>query len=382
MRLALVHDYLSQDGGAERVLKAMHEIWPAAPIFLLFHDRVKMPHFIAADIRESFLARLPGGRTHYQWYLPWMPLATERLNLSGFDVVVSTSSLFAKGVITHPGTLHISYCHTPPRFLWADTHEYIDELNYSRLIKSFLPPVIHRLRLWDKMSADRVDHFIANSKTVQNRIAKYYRRDSSVIYPPTDTHLFTPHPIIKDYFVAGGRLVPYKRLDLVIQVFNRLRLPLKIFGTGPEMGRLRSLAKPNIEFMGRISDTAKADLLGHAQAFIHPQHEDFGITPIEAMASGRPVIAYGQGGATETVIPGETGIFFQSQSWESLLDTVLNFNPATWDSAKIQTHAQKFSLPNFKNNLQQFVANRFEEFKKGVRQTSFPYHWHTTTELT
>ncbi|MSU75039.1 MAG: glycosyltransferase family 4 protein [Candidatus Magasanikbacteria bacterium] len=368
MRLALVHDYLAQDGGAERVLKAIHELWPEAPIFLLFHDRHKMPHFVAADIRESFLAKLPGGRSHYQWFLPWMPLATERLNLSDFDVVLSASSLFAKGVITHPGTLHISYCHTPPRFLWGGTHEYVDELNYGRLVKTFLPPIIHRLRLWDKMSADRVDHFIANSKTVQSRIAKYYRRDSHLLYPPTDTASFTPSLDIGNYFVAGGRLVPYKRLDLVVRAFNRLGHPLKIFGTGQELDQLRAMAKPHIEFLGRITDEDKAKLLAGAMAFIHPQLEDFGITPIESMAAGRPVIAYGEGGATETVIPGETGVLFPKQSWESLLDAVVHFEETAWDQNKIRAHAEKFDVTHFKNRLGQFVNDRYEEFKTGLRQ--------------
>ncbi|HYE59751.1 MAG TPA: glycosyltransferase, partial [Candidatus Kapabacteria bacterium] len=326
MRIALVHDYLSQDGGAERVLKAFHEIWPDAPIFVLFHDTDKIPGFENADIRESFLAKLPFGRKKYQWFLPWMPFATERHNLHQFDVVISNTSAFAKGVLTRPDTLHISYCHTPTRYLWTDTHEYIAELKYNRLIKSLLPRLIYRLRLWDKMSVDRVDHFIANSDTVRHRIQKYYRRESDIIYPPVDTHLFSVHPTVGDYFVSGGRLVPYKRFDLLIHVFNRLGWPLKIFGTGPEMERLKAVAKPNIHFVGRVTDTEKAKLLAEAKAFLHPQVEDLGITPIESMASGRPVIAYGVGGVTETVIPGKTGILFHKQDWETLLDTLLHFN--------------------------------------------------------
>ena len=368
MRLALVHDYLSQDGGAERVLQTFHDMWPEAPIFLLFHDRTKMPQFNSADIKESFLARIPGGRSHYQWFLPWMPLATEKLNLENFDVVLSTSSLFAKGVITHPGTLHIAYCHTPPRFLWGNTHDYVDDLNYNRAVKAFLPMVIHRLRLWDKMSADRVDHFIANSRTVQSRISKYYRRDSEVIYPPVNTDAFSPTTDIGDYFGADVRLVTYKRLDLIVSAFNRLRYPLKIFGSGPELTRLRKMAKPNITFLGRITDSAKSELLSRARAFIHPQLEDFGITPVEAMAAGRPVIAYANGGATETVIPGETGVFFPEQSWESLLDTVLHFNHTAWDSTKIREQAQKFNQESFKMSVRQFVEHRYEEFQKGLSQ--------------
>ena len=286
MKIALVHDYLSQDGGAERVLAAFHELWPEAPIFVLFHDKGKIPYFSKAEIRESFLGRLPGVRRHYQWYLPWMPLATERHNLHDFDVVLSSTSAFAKGVLTRPDTVHISYCHTPTRYLWTDTHEYIADLKYSPLVKAFLPRLIHRLRLWDRMSVDRVDYFIANSRTVQARIHKYYRRDSEVVYPPVDVEKFFISERLGDYFVTGGRLVPYKRMDLVVQVFNRLRLPLKIFGDGSESARLRAMALPNIEFLGRISDAEKAKLLSRALAFIHPQVEDLGITRLNPWPRG------------------------------------------------------------------------------------------------
>ncbi|MBI5728616.1 MAG: glycosyltransferase [Candidatus Magasanikbacteria bacterium] len=374
MKVALVHDYLAQDGGAERVLTALHEIWPDAPIFVLFHDRAKLPQFRRAEIRESFLAKLPLGRAHYQWYLPLMPLATERHNLHDFDVVISSTSAFAKGVLTRPETLHISYCHTPTRYLWTDTHEYIAELPYNMLVKVMLPRLIHRLRMWDKMSADRVDYFIANSNTVRQRIWKYYRRDSEVIYPPVATRDFAVAPAgeLGRYFVTGGRLVPYKRVDLVVWVFNRLRRPLKIFGDGPDLPRLRQLARPNIEFLGRITDLAKAELLSRAQAFIHPQVEDCGITPIETMASGRPVIAYGVGGAAETVIPGETGVFFPAQTWESLLHAVLHFRADGWDRERILEHARQFDTDRFKTQVRRYVEDRHEEWRRGVYQTPLP----------
>jgi len=368
MKVALVHDYLAQDGGAERVLKAFHEVWPTAPIFVLFHDQKKLAEFKDKDIRQSFISKLPWGKKKYQWYLPWMPLATERHNLHDYDVVLSSTSAFAKGVLTRPETMHISYCHTPTRYLWTDTHEYIQELKYNRLIKAFLPKIIHRLRMWDKMSVDRVDHFVANSCTVQHRINKYYRRNSSVIYPPVDTHKFQVSSEVGDYYVTGGRLVPYKRVDLVVHVFNRLGWPLKVFGSGSELENLKKIAKDNIQFLGRISDEAKADLLSKARAFIHPQIEDLGITPIESMAAGRPVIAYPVGGATETVIAGETGVFFPEQTWESLLDCVLHFNHENWDSAKIKQHAEKFSLQKFKDRVKQHVGDRYEEFKQGLNQ--------------
>ncbi|MBU0596791.1 glycosyltransferase [Patescibacteria group bacterium] len=368
MKIALVHDYLAQDGGAERVLKAFHEIWPEAPIFVLFHDPARIKYFKEADIRQSFLARLPYGKSKYQWYLSLMPLATERHNLHGFDVVLSSTSAFAKGVLTRPETLHISYCHTPTRYLWAETHEYISDLKYNRLIKAFLPRIIHRLRLWDKMSVDRVDHFIANSRTVQQRINKYYRRDSEVIYPPVDMARHQPSSPIGNYFLSGGRIVPYKRFDLLVSVFNRLKTPLKIFGEGPELEALKKRAKSNIEFLGRITDEKKIELLRGARAFIHPQIEDLGITPIESMAAGRPVIAYGVGGVTETVIPGETGVFFYEQTWEELLDVIIHFNHMEWDSEKIRQRAEQFSSEQFKNRIKSCVEERYEEFNRGFQQ--------------
>lgn len=368
MNIALVHDYLAQDGGAERVLKAFHELWPKAPIFVLFHDAKKITEFDQKRIRQSFLSKFPFVNSHYQWYLPLMPKATEAHVFKNFDVILSSTSAFAKGITKDQNTLHISYCHTPPRYLWSDAQRYVSDLPYNPLIKIALPKLFSRLRQWDLGSIKRVDHFIANSKTVQERIQKYYGRGSSVIHPPVEIKLCPIDQSVQDYFVAGGRLVPYKRLDIVINAFNRLRWPLKIFGDGPELASLKAIAKPNIEFLGRISDTQKAYLLSSAKAFIHPQLEDFGITPVEAMASGRPVLAYNVGGATETVVPGVTGSFFQEQNWESLVHELLNFNWQAWDRQKIREHATNFGADNFKDAIQNFVQDRYDEFKKGLSQ--------------
>lgn len=359
MKIALVHDYLSQDGGAERVLRAFHEIWPEAPIFVLFEQKGKVAGFDNAKIKESFLSYLPFGRTKYQWYLPFMPLAVEKYQLHDFDVVLSSTSAFAKGVLTRPGALHISYCHTPTRYLWTDTHEYIADLSYNRVIKSFLPPLLHRLRLWDKMSVDRVDHFIANSDTVRARIQKYYRRDSDIIYPPVSTNHFFVSPQVGDYYVTGGRMVPYKRFDLVVRVFNRLGWKLKVFGDGPALNELKKIAKPNIEFIGRVSDTDKAALMSGARAFIHPQVEDLGITALEAMAAGRPVIAYGVGGATETVIPQKTGLLFYEQNWDVLYQTLRDFDYTAWDSQVIRAWAERFDEKRFKDLIKQYVTDKY-----------------------
>lgn len=369
MKIALVHDYLSQDGGAERVLSAFHEVWPEAPIFVLFYDKDKIDGFEQAEIRESVLARLPFIKSRYRWLLPLMPAATERHNLHDFDVVLSSTSAFAKGVITRPDTLHISYCHTPTRYLWSDTHEYISSLPYNPLIKALLPPLMHKMRLWDQMSVDRVDHFIANSRTVQRRISKYYRRSSDVFYPPVD---LPPKKVMNmqqgEYYISGGRLVPYKRFDLLVQTFNRLQRPLVIFGDGPEREALEAMAKPHIRFVGRIDDAEKSRLLAEAKAFLHPQIEDLGITPVEAMAHGRPVIAYGKGGVTETVIPGETGLFFKEQTWASLMDAIFSFERMTWNREKIRARAEVFGKKNFQEKIQHYVEHRYAEFHQRQAQ--------------
>lgn len=372
MKVALVHDYLTQDGGAERVLRVLQELFPDAPTFVLFHHpstpNLLMPE---KDIRTTFLHYLPFIKGHYQWYLPLMPFATERHNIQDFDVVISSTSAFAKGIITPPGTLHISYCHTPTRYLWTDTHSYIKELNYPWIIKAILPSIISRLRLWDQMSAQRVDHFIANSEVVKERIQKFYRRDARVIYPPVDISAYSPASHPEDYFLTGGRLVSYKRFDLVVQAFNRLGIPLKIFGTGPEETALQERALPNIEFLGRVDDKTLKELYRNAIAFINPQVEDFGLTAIESMASGRPVIAYAEGGALETVKENINGIFFHEQTWESIADAVLHFDHARFVPADVRASIEKFDAAQFKKQLQDTVTALTEDYKKGVRQTHF-----------
>lgn len=368
MKIALVHDYLSQDGGAEQVLRAFHEVYPDAPIFVLFHDRNKITAFDNTDVRESFFRFLPFGKTKYQWYLPLMPIATERHNLHEFDVVLSSTSAFAKGILTRPETLHISYCHTPTRYLWTDTHEYIADLKYSWFVKMLLPRLIHKMRLWDKMSVDRVDYFIANSRTVAQRIAKYYRKESDVIYPPVTLPAWVPKETTGDYFISGGRLVPYKRFDILVSAFNRSGLPLVIFGDGPELERLKESARSNVTFVGRISDEEKFLLLRNARAFLHPQVEDLGITPLESMAVGTPVLAYGVGGVTETVIPGVTGEFFMEQSWEAVFDMVLQFDPKKYDPQVIRARAEQFAVERFKQRIAQYVADRYDEFSRGLQQ--------------
>lgn len=355
MKIALVHDHLIQDGGAEKVLRVMQNIWPEAPTYALFFHKKNFHDMADKKIHTSFIQNLPLARKKFQWFLPLMPTATESHNLSEYDIVVSSSSAFSKGVITQPGTKHICYCHTPTRYLWSDTHGYISELRAPWWVKALLPPVLSHLRLWDKAAADRVDIFVANSKTVAERIKKYYSRDSIVVHPPVETEKFFISREPKKYFLVGGRLVHYKRYDLIIKTFNRLGLPLKIFGTGPIEATLKKTAKKNIEFLGRISDEERAKLYANCRAFLHPHEEDFGITAVEAMAAGRPVIAMRKGGATETVIEGVTGEFFDEQIWEELADHIIRFDETKYNPEVIKAHAENFGVERFKDQMKHLV---------------------------
>ncbi|OGL95408.1 hypothetical protein A2348_02050 [Candidatus Uhrbacteria bacterium RIFOXYB12_FULL_58_10] len=367
MKLALVHDYLKQDGGAEKVLSVLQEIWPEAPTYTLFFDPDRLPQFKGKDVRTSFLQRAPLIQSKFQWYLTLMPTATEHYDLSEYDVVVSSTSAFAKGVITRPGALHVCYCHTPTRFLWTDTLSYVEELRIPRVVKSLLPPFLSMLRVWDRQAADRVDAFVANSRTVKDRIEKYYGRDSAVVHPPVDTHRFSVSDAPKTYFLTGGRLVAYKRFDLVIEACNRTGFKLKIFGTGPVMKDLKKMARSNVEFLGRVPDEDLPALFADAKAFIHPHEEDFGITAVESMSAGRPVVAYRRGGATETVIDGVTGELFDEQSWEELADHLIRFNDAAYDPTAIRAHAERFGRERFKREMQELVERAYEEKLEDTR---------------
>lgn len=364
MKIALIHDHLAQDGGAEKVLQAFHRIWPEAPTYVVVHDpKAANEAFRGKDIRTSFLQKLPGGLKHYQWFFPLMPTAVESYDLTEYDVILSSTASFAKGVITRPDTLHICYCHTPTRYLWSDTHEYVQELEVNRLIKWSLPIFLTYVRMWDKMAADRVDQFIANSKLVQNRISKYYHRDSAIIYPPVDSGKFSIGKV-GDYYLTGGRLVPYKRFDLVVDAFARLGRKLKVFGTGPEMKALQARASSNVEFVGRVSDAELAKLYQECQAFINPQIEDFGITMVEAMACGRPVFAYRAGGAQEIIKPGITGEFFDYQTWEDLADAVVRYDTSKYDPQAIRAHALTFATERFEQSMKDYVESAYHEFTR------------------
>lgn len=364
MKIALVHDYLNQYGGAERVLEALHGVYPAAHVYTSIYSPRKMPdHYRKWRIHTSFMQRLPGIMSHHQWYLPLYPLAMESFDLSRYDVVLSSSSAFAKGVITEATALHVCYCHSPMRFAWNYGDYMQNERGAAARARFVLPLVLNYVRLWDEVSAGRVDAFIANSRVVARRIRKRYRQEATVINPPVDTRLYTPlegEPP-GDYFLIVSRMIPYKRLDVAIDAFTRLKLPLKVVGTGRQDAELRARAGPNVEFFGSLPDADLKRLYAGCRAFIFPGQEDFGITPLEAQASGRPVIAYGAGGALETVVAGETGEFFPEQSAGSLAEVVARFDERRYDPAAIRRHAECFDTEVFKRKIEDFVSSKLAE---------------------
>ncbi|MDP3697077.1 MAG: glycosyltransferase [Candidatus Taylorbacteria bacterium] len=360
MRIALVHEYLNQFGGAERVLQVLGAMFPDAPIYTLFYDAETTGGvFEGREIRTSFLQKAPFIKNYHHFFPLFMPLAIEQFDFSEFDVVLSISSSFAKGVITKPGTKHICYCLTPPRFLWDDSQKFVEEFRYPSFIRKALPPFITYLRLWDREASLRVDEFLAISNFVGDRVKKYYSKNAGVIYPPVNANKFRISNNIDDYFFMAGRLVSYKRFDIAIKVFNELGWPLKIAGIGPEMKRLKKLANGNIEFLGLISDNELADMYAHAQAFVFPQEEDFGITPLEAMASGRPVIAYRGGGALETINEGRTGVFFDEQTEKSLLTAVKGFDHKQFNPKACRSQAEKFDIHVFREKITKLLITNY-----------------------
>lgn len=351
-RVALVHDYLVQDGGAERVLAALQEMYPEAPTFVLLfkpdHAQAK-----GRTVVSSFLQRWPLAARLYQMYVPWMPTAVESLDLSGYDLVISTTSLFAKGVIAPSDAVHICYCHTPTRFLWQERFGYLSDLPYANFLRTLIP--FHDLRSWDQLAAGRPDHLVTNSQTSRERIMRCYRREAVVISPPVDTDKIRPSTVPGTYWLAGGRLVKYKRFETLVRAFNDLNRPLKIFGTGPEEHKLRRMAAHNIEFLGYVPEGEKVQLYQNAVGYIAPQVEDFGITAVEAMAAGKPVITCRKGGGGETVLDGITGTHIDADKWEDVRDAVLRFEPTRFDPQRIRANAERYSRERFQREMRDLV---------------------------
>jgi glycosyltransferase involved in cell wall biosynthesis len=346
MRVAIIHDYLNQYGGAERVLEALHELFPAAPIYTSIYDPAVMPVAMRSwDIRTSWMQRLPSWRRLFRAYFPLYPSAFERFDLSDHDLIISSSSAYAKGVIPAPRARHLCYCHTPMRFAWR-TEAYVEREGLGGLARAAIGLTLPALRAWDVRSARRVDRFVTNSREVAERIRRCYGRSAQIIPPPVDLPPYQPEPP-GEYYLAGGRLVPYKRLDLAVRACSALRLPLKIFGTGRDEHALRAIAGPTVEFLGWVDEERRQALLAGSRAFLFPGEEDFGITPLEAMAAGRPVIAFAGGGALDTVVDGVTGRFFYEQSPAALAAAIAASRQDVFDPQAIRHHAERFGREVF-----------------------------------
>lgn len=352
MRVALVHYWLTKMRGGERVLESLCEMFPGADIFTHVVDRSNLSDTLNKhEIKTTFVSKLPFATSQYQKYLPFMPRALEELDLSAYDLVISSESGPAKGVISKPDSFHLCYCHSPMRYIWDLYPHYIESAGF--LARQLFPGITHRLRTWDVTSAARVDQFVANSSFVQRRIEKYYRRDSEVIHPPVAVSEFasarTSGP--GEYYLAAGEMVGYKRFDLVIDAFTKLNKPLLVVGDGEQRKLLERHAGPNIKFVGRIPFSDLKQHFGACKALVFPGEEDFGMIPVEVMAAGRPVIAYGKGGALDTIVDQTTGILFHEQSVDALIAAIEAFEAVKFDQDALQAHAAMFGPDVFKSKI-------------------------------
>jgi len=364
MKTALVHDWLTTLAGAEKVLEAIYELYPS-PIFTLVKNETNLKGsvFENAEVKTSFIQKLPFAKKAYRNYLPLFPLAVEQFDLREFEVVISSSHAVAKGVLTSSEQLHICYCHTPIRYAWDLYHEYLSELGAFKRAAAAL--FLHYIRMWDQGTANRVDHFVANSKYVAKRIKKIYGRDATVIYPPVDVKKFEVGTKKEDFYLTASRMVPYKKIDLIVRAFSHLPdKRLMVIGDGPDFEKIKKVAPPNVELLGYQPFEVLKDYLKRAKAFIFAAEEDFGILPVEAQAAGTPVIAYGRGGVTETVVEGKTGLFFYRRTPQEIAEAVKRFEAAEdrFDPIEIRKHAEKFSKERFKREFQQFVEEKKARF--------------------
>ncbi|MFA6081986.1 MAG: glycosyltransferase [Patescibacteria group bacterium] len=363
MKLAIIHDFLMTYGGAEKVTHQVHDLFPDAPIFTLRYDPEKIGHrFDDCDVRSSFIDKHSMlNRRGHTMAMPLYPMAIESFDLSEFDTVLSFSSAFAHGVITQPGTRHISYYHTPTRFLWDYHYQYLKEKGWDKGVKGAVAQrFLHNLRQWDFLAAQRGDELYANSGTVKDRVTKFYRRDSKVIYPGVEVDKYKIAEKVDDYYLTICRLTPPKRVELAIQACNELKRPLHIIGSGEDKERLQQMAGPTIKFMGFMTDEEVINQVEHCRAILWPGIDDFGLVPVEGMAAGRPVVAFDKGGATETVVHNQTGILFQDQSTAGMIDGIKQLDKieSKLNPKAIKSHAEKFSLDEFNNNIRRIVEEK------------------------
>lgn len=360
MKIALVHEFLTNFAGSEQVLLALHELYPDAPIYTAMYYPDKCPQFRDATIHTSFLQKFP--RKLQKIVIPLMPLAVEGYDLSEYDLVLSDSHIATKGVITKPDAIHICYCHTPIRYAWSPEVD-------PRATGSWLQRLAaHYLRIWDYYAAQRVDYWIANSSYIASRIKKYYRAEAKVIFPPVDVDQLqvTEQPPVEDYYVYFSRLIDYKKPDLVVDAFNKLGKKLVVLGRGPMADQLKKMAGPNITIITDFLPYKDiAELFSKAAAMVFPAEEDFGIAMVDMLACGRPVIAYGAGGATDIVVPGKTGELFHEQSVKAIMEAVAAFDPMRYDSTAIKKYAQQFSRAEFKRNIKAFIDEKIALQREG-----------------
>lgn len=375
LRVALVHHWLVGMRGGEKVLEAFCRIFPNADIYTL----VSEPSAISETIKQhriitSWIQKLPRANQYYPHYLPLFPVAIEQFDLSGYDLVVSSDAVVSKGVVTRPETCHICYCHTPMRYAWSAYHTYLRsiESSWKRKLAALL---MSYLRTWDFAAASRVDYFLANSQTVAHRIAKYYRREAQVIYPPVALSDLSVSQALDDYFLMVGQLVPYKRFDLAIEAFDQLKYPLVVVGEGSEYGKLKRGAGDNIKFVGRLSDAELSRTLSRCRALVFPGEEDFGMVLVEAHACGRPVIALGRGGALETVVPGLNGLLFAEETEQSLTDALQRFVhiEPTFQPELIRETAAPFDENRFIAEVTSFISEKTKEHRYRFKVT--PRRW-------
>jgi glycosyltransferase involved in cell wall biosynthesis len=365
MKSAILHDWLTSSvGGAEKCTAAIHALFPS-PIYTLIKDTeaLKGSYFEGKEIFPSWIQKLPWARKKFRHYLPLFPLAIEDFDLSEYDCLLSSSHCVAKGVITHPHQLHICYCHTPVRYAWDLMHFYLEQSSLNKGLKGFfVKKSLHSLRNWDVHSSSRVDLYIANSKYVARRIEKYYGKPSTVIYPPVDLSYFELCEQKEDFYLTASRLVPYKKIDLIVEAFrNRPSRKLIVIGEGPEMRALQLQAPPNVEFLGYQPNSVLRSYLQKARAFLFAAIEDFGILPVEAMGCGTPVIAFQKGGLEETVKEGLSGLFFEEQTPASLQEAIDRFEKSAFHPRRIKAHAEQFSKERFNREYKEFVESAWKE---------------------
>ena len=376
-RIAIVHYYLISVRGGERCFHTIAQAFPDADLYSVVYDPASQPAWLAQRrMTTSFLQRVPGSKKHFRQFFMFYPLAAEQFDLSGYDVVISSSAGFMHGVLTPPETLHVCYCYNPFRYAWNWYHDFV--ANSNPLARLLLAPLLSWVRTWDAGASQRPDHFVAISKVTQQRIAKYYRRSSDIIYPPVDLSRFVlPTPgtaLQQDYFLAFSELVPYKKMDVVVEAFNQLGLNLIVVGDGPQLAQLKQVAKPNISFRGRVADEALPGLYQNARALIFMPKEDFGIIPLEAMASGTPVIAYGAGGALETIVDNQTGLFFAEQTPAALIAAIQQFEQCKFDPQVVRAQAQRFGAADFQQQIKTYVGDKLAQHRSelGLPELRWP----------